>query len=141
MAGLTSDLFDGCQLLVAPGDVADKLTILDIKMEHFQEEEEKRRFVHDEFQRTLLLMDKIVEYYPDLDEEELRKLIRQLKEINTVQWQAEDRVRTEQSWAAAFHARQCNTLRVNVKNNINRLFKYPVEQKSYAQSSFVSDQK
>lgn len=129
--GILSDLFDGCQLLIAPGDVADKLTILNIKMEHFQEDEEKCRFVHDEFQRTLVLMDRIVEYYPDLDEAELRNLIRDLEFVNSVQWKAEDRVRTEKSWEAAVHARLCNTHRVKIKNYINELFKYPTETKDY----------
>lgn len=129
--GILSDLFDGCQLLIAPGDVADKLTILSIKMRHFQDNEEKRRLVHDEFQRTLVLMDRIVEYYPDLNEAELRTLNKELEAINMIQWDSEDRVRTEQSWAAAFHARQCNSERVKVKNKINKLFRYPTETKDY----------
>lgn len=128
--GVLSDLYDDCQLLIAPGDVADKLTILSIKTQII-EGLQRLQFIHDELQRTLVLMDRIIEYNPDIDQQELKKLIQKLKEINREQWKAEDRVRTENSWEAAKYARECNTRRVAVKNEINELFKYPIEQKEY----------
>lgn len=130
--GILSELFDGCQLLIAPGDVADKLTILNIKAKHFEDGTPKAKLVHDELARTILLMDRIVDYHPDVCELKLYELIRDLRAINEEQWASEDRVRTEQSWEAAFYARQCNTKRVNKKNEINQLFEYPVEAKDYA---------
>ena len=122
---MISDLFssDG-ELLFSPGDVWDKYTILKVKLDH-------KLGVGLEFLRTGELLGKIDKFSSLDDKLELAKTVTELYDTNKVQWELEDRVRTEQSWEAAVAARDNNTKRVQIKNKINKLYSCPVEVKSY----------
>lgn len=117
-------------LYISPGDLTDKLVILQIKREKI-EDAESGYFVQDEICRTSALLDIILNHFSEDIYNTFEKLQNELRSINEVQWALEDRVRTESSWEAARAARENNTIRVNKKNDINRLLGYPVEAKKY----------
>lgn len=118
------------QLLIAPGDVIDKYTITALKLQHITDTK-KKKFLHDELRRTFLLLSRIFQLYTDEIVNRALDLLKQLMVINTEQWSWEDKVRSEKSWEAAVGARDCNTRRVDKKNEINSLLGYPIEQKEY----------
>jgi hypothetical protein len=122
-------------LLMSPGELVDRLTILSIKGRRV-EDQEKRLLIHQQFQRANKLL-RIIEGSagsPVQNEEKLQRygeLVQELYTFNSVQWNLEDRVRTENSWEAAQAARENNSTRVEVKNEINKLFGFPAEVKEY----------
>ena len=120
-------------LLIAPGDVLDKMSILAIKLQKISQ----NKFVQDEIHRIEQLYTNILAVNPEYKKivPEVNELAAQLLETNFDQWLLEDRVRTENSWEAAQAARDNNTKRVRVKNEINKLFGYPIEMKDYANNT------
>jgi hypothetical protein len=120
---------------VAPGEVIDKLTILEIKRERIEDETKRRNVVH-EFEVLTRDLAAAVEETPELGE-----LRAQLKAINETLWQIEDDIRecerrkdfgnafTELA-RAVYHT---NDKRAAVKRQINELLKSDIlEEKSYA---------
>jgi hypothetical protein len=125
-----SDIFNDGELLISIGDLTDKVIILELKVQNIKDITMRSGVVQD-ILRSNALLGLIWNYYPDEIWDEWDKLYHELYEINQEQWNWEDRVRTEKSWEAAVGARECNSRRVVVKNKINELFGYPVEQKQY----------
>lgn len=119
-------------LTISPGDLADKLVILQIKREKI-ENLDSGYFIQDEICRTSIILDIILNFFSQEVYDTFLKLQNELRSINLEQWALEDRVRTESSWEAAKAARECNTKRVKKKNEINELLGYPVETKQYQQ--------
>jgi hypothetical protein len=117
------------KLLIAPGDIVDKYTILLLKIVMLRCEQDKK-FAREELSRTIVLLQQVVDLIP-VSTFHFFGLLSELLAINTEQWKCEDRVRTENSWQAAQAARECNSRRVRKKNEINKLFGYPVEVKQY----------
>ena len=125
-----SDLLDDKgQILISPGDLYDKWTILVIKL--VQIDSDPEGYIAKEMERLSILLKRVYKLVPDIEGYELSLLISELHEINSEQWHLEDRVRTEESWEAARAARENNNKRVKVKNKINELFGYPTEIKRY----------
>lgn len=125
-----SDLLDDKgQLLISPGDLYDKWTILVIKL--VQIDRNLEGHIVKEIARLSTLISRVCKLAPDIEGEELYLLISELYKINKDQWDLEDRIRTEESWEAARLARENNNKRVKVKNQINELFGYPTEVKRY----------
>ena len=119
---------------VSWGDLLDKLTILQIKMERI-EDPEKRRNVRKE----LIALDAV---WRDrgVPAQELEELVRQLRQINEQLWDIEDAIRLcerQQEFGARFvqlarSVYQSNDRRAAVKYQINRLLDSEiVEEKSY----------
>jgi hypothetical protein len=119
---------------VSWGDLLDKLTILQIKMERI-EDPEKRRNVRKE----LIALDAV---WRDrgVPAQELEELVRQLRQINEQLWDIEDAIRLcerQQEFGARFvqlarSVYQNNDRRAAVKYRINRLLDSDiVEEKSY----------
>lgn len=130
-----NELYDGSDLLIAPGDVADKLSILRIKLKLVLDET-KTVFAYNEMRRTRTLMDNILNLKTDATKDRCWDLYDELYTINRFQWEAEDKVRNTQTWEAAISSRKWNTKRVAKKNEINELLGYPVEVKQYTDESF-----
>lgn len=119
-------------LVISPGNIADELSILQIKREKI-EDPEIGVSIQDAICRLSVVMDSILDPYDDQIFARFVELQNELRSINLVQWDLEDRVRTEQSWEAAYEARMNNTRRIEKKNQINQLLNFPVEQKKYRQ--------
>lgn len=75
---------------VSPGEVLDKITILEIKSERIQEEEKLLNV-----RRELVLL-KEVWAEKVVDDKNIRRLHVQLKEINETLWDIEDAIRDEE---------------------------------------------
>jgi transcriptional regulator of nitric oxide reductase len=75
---------------VSPGEVLDKITILEIKSERIQEEEKLLNV-----RRELVLL-KEVWAEKVVDDKNVRRLHVQLKEINEALWDIEDAIRDEE---------------------------------------------
>ncbi len=75
---------------VSPGEVLDKITILEIKSERIQEEEKLLNV-----RRELVLL-KEVWAEKVVDDKNIRRLHVQLKEINEALWDIEDAIRDEE---------------------------------------------
>jgi hypothetical protein len=133
-----SDLYnnDG-ELLIAPGECWDRLTILELKIVHITDHG-KQRVAAAEWRRVSQLIEHIhaARCIPkDRDGPAWHHLIHwvdKLRKQNAIQWASEDRVRVDQSWEAAKAARDSNTARIKVKNEINKLYGYAVDVKQYA---------
>lgn len=120
---------------IAPGELIDKITILEIKDEHISDAD-KRRNVRLELSALREAQDRGVE-----PSEELAGLTRELKQVNESLWQIEDEIRTcERNKDFASHfvelARSVylqNDRRSAIKRRINELLGSEiVEEKSYA---------
>ncbi len=119
---------------VSPGELIDKLTILEIKLELI-EDESKRSSVRREY--GLL---KSVYQTAIVENELLHELIATLKRINRELWDIEDNIRAEER-AQRFGSRfielarsvyRTNDRRAVVKRQINTLLNSPIpEEKSY----------
>jgi len=116
--------------LISPGDIADKITILFIKIRRIEDPDRQEQFA------TELLFDiKALKEWrrwkPDVSTVQLDALLDELRGINEVQWDLEDQVRLGGSLEAAQAARRNNTKRVEVKNMINEVFGWFLEVKEY----------
>jgi hypothetical protein len=110
-----------------PGELFDRMTILMLKALYLRKkvpEHELDEAAH----LQSIFMDKLT---TENDRTLAMNLFNELYRTNEVQWELEDKVRSEKSWEAAVAARDNNTRRVNIKNRINKLFGYSEELKSY----------
>lgn len=117
-------------LLISPGELTDKLTILHLKRE-VVEDPNQGYFIQDELCRTSMLLDIILSNFSEEVYNSYQKLQDELRAINKVQWGLEDRVRNESTGEAARAARENNNFRVQKKNEICSLLGYPIEIKKY----------
>lgn len=120
---------------VAPGEVIDKLTILEIKRERIEDEGKRRNVSHEHDVLTRDLAAAVSET------PELRDLRAQLRAINETLWQIEDDIREcerRKDFGNAFielarAVYHTNDKRAAVKRRINELLKSDIiEEKSYA---------
>ncbi len=116
---------------VSNGEIIDKLTILEIKLEKI-EDPEKRRNIEKEYD---LLHEEAARILPQND-----PLYQQLKEVNRQLWDIEDRIRDlernknfgEEFIRTARSVYQQNDLRADLKRRINeRTGSGLMEEKSY----------
>jgi hypothetical protein len=117
-------------LVVSPGNIADELSILYLKREKILDPD-TGLVIQDTICRLSVLMDSILDRFNQEVNDTFWKLLEELSEVNRIQWDLEDRVRKESSWEAAQAARSNNSIRVEIKNKVNRLFGYPTEEKLY----------
>ncbi|WP_207477597.1 DUF6165 family protein [Arenibaculum pallidiluteum] len=125
----------GIQIEVAPGELIDKLSILEIKLERIGDEA-KRRNVAIEFDILTRALEESVE-----DSQALNALRAELKSINEALWVIEDEIRECERAKdfgpefirlarAVYHT---NDRRAEVKRQINDLLGSEIrEEKSYA---------
>jgi 3-methyladenine DNA glycosylase/8-oxoguanine DNA glycosylase len=120
---------------VAPGEVIDKLTILEIKRERIEDEAKRRNVAH-EYEVLTRDLDAAV-----AETAELSDLRAQLKAINETLWQIEDDIREcerRKDFGNAFielarAVYHTNDKRAAVKRRINEVLKSDIlEEKSYA---------
>ena len=128
---------DASKLLipVAPGELLDKITILQLKQKHLSDSTQLSFVRHE-----LALLEQIREQLPDSDE--LHKLFHKLGEINQQLWNIEDGLRAKEA-AGKFdqifieQARMVyinNDKRAAIKRAINELLGSDIqEQKSYTE--------
>jgi len=120
---------------VAPGELLDKITILQLKQKHLSDSTQLSFVRHE-----LALLEEIREQLPDSDE--LHKLFDKLGEINQQLWNIEDGLRAKEA-AGKFdqifieQARMVyinNDKRAAIKRAINELLGSDIqEQKSYTE--------
>jgi len=123
--------------LISPADLVDKITILKIKRDKLKDKlsnKELKSIKQDMGAHFVLLKlrceyDEIFKNWPE--SLKLEELTKQLLKSNEDQWDAENRVRQEHSWEAAVAARELNTQRTKIKNDINFLFRHNQEIKEY----------
>lgn len=122
---------------VAPGELIDKITILEIRLDCL-EDASRRESVMKEL--DLLRAAQTEMLSPQESVEELGKLSRELKEINSQLWVIEDDIRAcerDQRFDAEFvrlarAVYQTNDKRSDVKRQINTVLKSDIrEEKSY----------
>jgi len=123
-----SDLYYDGNLIFSPGDIVDKISILNIK---------EGKGLNTK-QETLLLdhtLSKICDYEKLTEDKRAILLMYHdiLFHINTILWDLEDLVRNsgEERNLEAQSCRKVNHLRVQTKNYINDLFNFPHEKKLY----------
>ncbi len=120
---------------VAPGELIDKITILEIKLQNIKDEA-KRANVRHEYE---ILMGT---FRANIKEtKELRVLMDELRAANAKIWEIEDEIRDlerskdfgEQFVAVARSVYRANDRRAAMKREINELLNSPIiEEKSYA---------
>jgi hypothetical protein len=124
-----------------PGETADKISILALKMKKLEGKISTSKFLwlQQQFTAAMFCFNRQIEIL--LAEEprpqhQLDLLLDELAQINSEQWDWEDKVRSEQSptlgWEAALGARLCNSRRIECKNKINQLCGISGEEKKYA---------
>jgi hypothetical protein len=120
---------------VAPGELIDKITILEIKLARIGDEEKVRNVQH-EYAVLTQVADVV------LTSPEITMLRSELKRINELLWQIEDDIREQerrQDFGPDFvrlarAVYRTNDERARVKREINRLLNSTlVEEKAYAQ--------
>jgi hypothetical protein len=119
---------------VAPGELLDKITILEIKLARIGDEEKVKNV-----QREYALLTQVADVV--LTSQELTVLRSELKRINEMLWQIEDDIREQerrQDFGPDFirlarAVYRTNDERARVKREINRLLNSTlVEEKAYA---------
>jgi len=127
-------LFNPICIEVSPGDLVDKLTILEIKLEQIKNEEQLKN-IRTEYKTIKHSFNSNLKASPKLD-----KLLANLKSINQKLWDIEDEIRkferekkfNERFIELARLVYITNDKRAKVKREINQLFKSKiVEEKSY----------
>lgn len=121
---------------IAPGELIDKITILEIKLENIRDEAKLLNIKHEYAILTDVLRREVVQT-PDLT-----RLTAALKEVNAELWRIEDDIR-EQERAKSFDADfvslarsvyRTNDRRAALKREINELLSSAIiEEKSYAE--------
>ncbi len=119
---------------ISPGELLDKITILEIKAERIQSAEKKANVTNELSMLNKVWSDAVVE------DREITSLREQLKSINESLWDIEDDIRDEER-ARRFNERfielarsvyVTNDQRANIKKLINQHLKSDiVEEKSY----------
>ncbi len=126
---------------ISPGELLDKLTILEIKSERI-DDATKLRNVRREFNALIRVRAKCVATFPELD-----VLTASLKTVNESLWDCENRIRDcerERDFGPRFIELARSVYRVNderasLKREINKLLNSSiVEEKSYADYSMNS---
>jgi len=117
------------------GEVADRFTILLLKLEKISEID-KTRTAHQIMQTWSILSDKLEELLhatnlQSVEVEEYLELLLCLLKSNRKQWNFEDQVREKHTAEAATQARDQNLARIVLKNSINKLFQEDEEKKQY----------
>jgi uncharacterized protein YqgQ len=120
---------------IAPGELIDKITILEIKLENIRDEGKLLNIKHEYAILTDVLRRELVRT-PDLE-----RLTAALKEVNAELWRIEDGIR-DQERAKSFDAEfvslarsvyRTNDRRAALKREINELLSSAIiEEKSYA---------
>lgn len=120
---------------IAPGELIDKITILEIKLENISDEAKRVNIRHE----YATLNDTLCREVARTDE--LARLMAALREVNAQLWQIEDAIR-DQERARTFGAKfvdlarsvyRMNDRRAALKREINDLLGSPIiEEKSYA---------
>lgn len=119
---------------IAPGELFDKLSILEIKAERIQDSE-KLRHVQAEYQALLARRDLHLPVSRELD-----ALFHELKSVNTALWEIEDRLRAHErvgDFGAEFvrlarSVYRTNDRRADIKRQINLMLNSDIaEAKSY----------
>jgi hypothetical protein len=120
---------------IAPGELIDKVTILEIKLDNIRDEAKLANIRHEHAVLTEVLRREV----PQTDE--VARLSAALKDVNAELWRIEDHIRDlerAQSFAAEFVAVARSVYRTNdrraaLKRQINDLLTSAiVEEKSYA---------
>ena len=125
------------ELLISPGECWDRLVILELKVLNIKDAK-KQEVAACEWCKITELIQNIhnAGFLPKHHDKEawrfLIYLVDQLRQQNDIQWDCEDKVRTEESWEAAKAARDSNTRRVAIKNDINTIYNYAQDVKDYA---------
>ena len=122
------------QVEIAPGELIDKITILEIKREHLTDSA-KLRNVGIEFETLRAARDRVIDPSP-----ELNRLTAELKSVNERLWDIEDDIRVRerhQDFGAEFielarSVYRTNDVRAALKRQINQhLGSELMEEKSY----------
>lgn len=120
---------------IAPGELVDKITILEIKLENIRDEAKLVNIKHEYAILTDVLRREIAQSI------ELGRLTAALKEVNAKLWRIEDDIRDRErakSFGAEFVALARSVYRTNdrraaIKREINELLSSAIiEEKSYA---------
>jgi uncharacterized protein YqgQ len=120
---------------IAPGELIDKITILEIKLENIRDEAKLLNIKHEYAILTDVLRREVVQT-PDLT-----RLTAALKEVNAELWRIEDDIRDQErakSFDAGFVSLARSVYRTNdrraaLKREINELLSSAIiEEKSYA---------
>lgn len=120
---------------IAPGELIDKITILEIKLERIRDEAKRVNIEHEYAVLTDVLRREIAQTT------ELARLTEALKDINAQLWQIEDDIRDQErakTFGAEFVALARSVYRTNdkraaLKREINELLSSAIiEEKSYA---------
>lgn len=127
------------QIAVAPGELVDRITILQVKMEEIKDDEKLKHIVADLNQQLVVLEDLRYEVGGPIWDR-LEPLMEELRELNKRIWDIEDNIRglermhnfgpefVETARSVYF----TNDKRANVKKQINELFNSDIrEEKSY----------
>jgi Family of unknown function (DUF6165) len=121
---------------IAAGELIDKITILEIKLQNITDRDKLAHVRHE--------YDVLMDVYRTtiVETEKLRGLVVKLKEINAAIWQIEDDIRSrervgdfgEAFVALARSAYRTNDIRAAAKREINKLLNSRInEEKSYAE--------
>ncbi len=122
---------------IAPGELVDRLSILEIKLERIQDAAKLKNVRH-EYEITLVERHKLGNFTPELEQ-----LAAALKEANERIWDVEDNLRQldragtfgDKFIAFARSAYQTNDKRSEIKRRINELLNSEIiEEKSYVRS-------
>ncbi|MGP0061279.1 MAG: DUF6165 family protein [Beijerinckiaceae bacterium] len=124
----------GIRVEIAPGELIDKITILEIKFENIHDEH-KLVNIRREYEMLRDVLQKEV-----VQSEELSRLTAALKEVNAELWRIEDDIRAQErakTFGAEFVALARSVYRTNdrraaLKREINELLRSVlIEEKSY----------
>ena len=114
-----------------PGEVADRLSIVQIKKNKLTDLTELNKLDLEEF-NLRIIKNQLCFWRGPGSKQFIDNEISKLVEINTRQWDFEDLVRKEpETGYAAKEARNCNTERSKVKDSVNFFFGYPTDPKHY----------
>jgi len=120
-----------------PGEMADKAAILALKLRKLKGKltEDRELWLRGQLDATLVCFHRsIAILLPEIESKQIQLdvLLNSLAQINEEQWDWEDKVRTDKSVEAALGARECNSRRVQCKNQINRICGVGDEEKMYS---------
>lgn len=120
--------FNTLKKAMSPGELFDKQTILLIKEgKHVG----NRKTIINEINLLWRAQQLYTAQLDNSQHNQLNTLFSKLYLCNLHQWELEDKVRSEKSTEAAVAARENNTQRVALKNEINKLFGATLEAKKY----------
>jgi hypothetical protein len=127
------------QINVPPGELCDRITILQIKMDRITDEQ-KLAHVHTDLMQSLAVLEVLHCQTDEAHWDQLVPLIAKLRELNQRIWDIEDNIRRLEKLRdfgggfiqTARSVYYTNDKRANVKRQINDLFESDIkEEKSY----------